>query len=116
MIDFKSQWNLEMAMQVLREETVTSEDWAEAAKWLLLYGPPQIQELLRQASSMATRHCFPELQAAGYTEDGEPCYDIRALAAALGLTEEEAMKKILELERQQDRTQLFDADAIKRIQ
>jgi hypothetical protein len=116
MIDFKSQWDLEMALQVIQQESATSEDWAEAAKWLLLYGPPDIQELLRQASSLATRHCFPELQTTGYTDEGEPCYDIGALAAALGMTEDETVEIMLELERQQGETQLFSAEAIKKVQ
>jgi lipase chaperone LimK len=116
MTDLKSQWNLEMALEVVQQQTVTSEDWAEAVKWLLLYGPPEIQELLRQASSLATRNCFPELRANGYTDDGEACYDIRALAAILGLTEEETVEQILELERQQGRTQLFSEDAINKVQ
>jgi len=82
-----------MALQVIQQETVTSEDWAEAAKWLLLYGPPQIQELLRQASSFATQDCFPQLQSAGYTDEGEPCYDVSVLATTLGFSEEETIKK-----------------------
>jgi lipase chaperone LimK len=116
MTDIKNQWNLEMALQVIQQETISSEVWADAAKWLLLYGPPQIQELLRQASSIATQQCFPQLQSGGYTDEGEPCYDIRALAAALGLSEEETIEKMQELERQQGRTQLYAEDAIRKIQ
>ena len=116
MIDIKSQWDLEMALQVLQQETVISEVWADAAKWLLLYGPPQIQKLLRQASSFATRDCFPQLQSAGYTDEGEPCYDVRELAATIGLSEKETIEKMQEVERQQGRTQLFTEDAIRKIQ
>jgi len=116
MTDIKSQWDLEMALQVLQQETVTSEVWADAAKWLLLYGPPQIQELLRQASSFATRDCFPQLQSAGYTDEGEPCYDISDLATTLGLTEEEAIEKIQEVERLREKTQLFTEDSIRKVQ
>jgi lipase chaperone LimK len=116
MIDIKSQWDLEMALQVLQQETVTSEVWADAARWLLLYGPPQIQELLRQASSFATQDCFPQLQSAGYTDEGEPCYDIGALAGALGLSEKETIEKMQEVERQQGKTQLFREDTIKKVQ
>jgi len=116
MTDIKSQWDLEMALQVIQQETVTSEVWADAAEWLLLYGPPQIQQLLRQASSIATQHCFPQLHSAGYTDEGEPCYDIRELAATLGLTEEETIEKMQELERQQGGTQLFTEDAIRKVQ
>ena len=105
-----------MALQVLHQETVTSEVWADAAKWLLLYGPPQIQELLHQASSFATRDCFPQLQSAGYTDEGEPCYDIGALAGALGLSEKETIEKMQEVERQQGKTQLFREDTIKKVQ
>jgi hypothetical protein len=116
MIDIKNQWNLEMALQILQQETVTSEVWADAAKWLLLYGPPQIQELLRQASSFATRDCFPQLQTAGYTDEGEPCYDINELAAALGLSEKDTIEKMQEVERQQGKTQLFSEDRIRKAQ
>jgi hypothetical protein len=116
MTDIKSQWDLEMALQVLQQETVTSEVWADAAKWLLLYGPPQIQELLRQASSFATRDCFPQLQSAGYTDEGEPCYDISDLATTLGLTKEETIEKIKEVEGLQGKTQLFTEDSMRKVQ
>lgn len=116
MNDIKNQWNLEMALQVIQQETVTGEVWADAAKWLLLYGPPQIQDLLLQASSIATLHSFPQLQSAGYTDEGEPCYDIRKLATTLGLSEDETIEKMQELERQHGRTQLYAEEAIRKIQ
>ena len=116
MSDIKSQWDLGMALQVIQQKTVTSEVWADAARWLLLYGPPRIQEILRQASSIATQNCFPRLQSAGYTDEGEPCYDIRELATTLGLTEQETIAKMQELERQQGRTQLFTKDDIRKVQ
>jgi hypothetical protein len=72
MIPFKEQWNQEMALAVLRHETVASKIWFEAAKWVLLYGPSELPEILQQASQMATDSGFPELEPGGYTKSGKP--------------------------------------------
>ena len=98
MISFKDQWNLEMALTVLTSETVGSDTWAEAAKWLMLYGPPELRDVMRQASSVATKSCFPELEPERYTEAGEPCYHIDKIAEALGVSREVALEMLLELE------------------
>ena len=98
MTSLKEQWNLEMALTVLTSETVGSETWAEAAKWIMLYGPPELRDVMRQASSSATKSCFLELEPERYTEDGEPCYDIEKIAEALGGSKEEALKMMMELE------------------
>ncbi|HIJ79157.1 MAG: hypothetical protein OEY01_09090 [Desulfobulbaceae bacterium] len=99
MTSFKDHWDLEMALQVMQHQTVDSKTWADAVKWLLLYGPPAIKEMISQASSMATENFFPELTPIGYNDEGEPLYDIQALAKSLGISEEEAMEKIAELEK-----------------
>lgn len=94
-MDFKELWDLESAMKVLEHDTVDSKLWAEAVEWLMLYGPPEIQNLLIEASTTATNSSFPELTPSHHTPSGEPVYDVKALADSLGITEEE-VKKILE--------------------
>jgi len=116
MISFKEQWNLEMALEVLKNQSVESEIWSEAAKWIMLYGPPELQEVLRQASSIATNSCFPELEPERYTSSGEPCYDIEKIAKALGITRQEALEKIAEMENEQGIQHLFDAPETENIQ
>ncbi|MDD2465107.1 MAG: hypothetical protein PHI97_14005 [Desulfobulbus sp.] len=98
MTDFQKEWTLESAMEILQHPTVDSKIWAEAVEWLMIYGPPEIRELLQQASGHATKKSFPELKPQGYAPDGTPCYDITKLAAAVGITEEEAREKLLEME------------------
>lgn len=116
MSEFKRQWNLEMALAVFRSETIDSENWTAAAKWLLLYGPPAMQEKLRQAADFATGQCFPGLKAVDYTADGQTCYDVRALAAALGVSEEELVGKIAEMEEKQGVRHLFDSSETQKKQ
>ncbi|MDH4318265.1 MAG: hypothetical protein OEV64_07725 [Desulfobulbaceae bacterium] len=94
MIDKKSEWTLESAMEIMMHPTVDSKIWAEAVEWLLLYGPPEVRNMLEQASGHATRECFPDLEPSGYNEKGEPCYEIEKLAKHLGIEEDEA-KEIL---------------------
>ncbi|MBC8318641.1 MAG: hypothetical protein H8E41_12120 [Desulfobulbaceae bacterium] len=107
-MNFKKEWDLEMALAVLENKTVDSKIWAEAVEWLLLYGPPHIKELLGQASSMATGEYFPELQPTGYTDDGEPLYNLQTIAESLGITQEEAAQKLAEKEIKQGVRHLFD--------
>lgn len=87
-MNFKDEWDIESALKVLEHKTVDSKLWAEAVEWLILYGPPEIQKLLLEASTHATESSFPELKPSHYTDDGQPYYDIAALAAELGTTEE----------------------------
>lgn len=115
-MEFKEEWDLEMAMQVLENKTVGSKLWAEAVEWLLIYGPPQVKEILNQASGAATKEHFPELQATGYTPDGEPCYDVNAIARALGLSREEVMKKLAEMEVKQGAIHLYEDSKTAPIQ
>jgi hypothetical protein len=97
-MDFKDHWTLENALKVLQHQTVDAKLWAEAVEWLLLYGPPEVQALLLHASGIASQECFPELKAERSSQDGQPCYDIAAIARALGITEEDAYKTLAEKE------------------
>ncbi len=94
-MQFKELWDLESPMKVLEHDTVDSKLWAEAVEWLMLYGPPEIQDLLIEASTTATNSSFPGLTPSHYTASGQPVYDVRALADTLGVSEDE-VKKILE--------------------
>ncbi len=94
-MDFRDQWNIEMAMQVLVSDSVDSETWSEAAKWLMLYGPLELQQVLLEASSHATGTYFPDLKASAFTRDGEPLFRIDHIAEALG-TNQEVLKKTLQ--------------------
>lgn len=116
MTTFKDEWDLGMALQILHSETVDSKLWADAVKWLFLFGPPAIREMISQASSMATDKFFPELFPIGYTDEGEPLYDVKKLAQSLGMSEEEALAKMTELETEHDIQSLYDASAAHKIQ
>jgi hypothetical protein len=115
-MSFKEQWNLEMALEVLKNKNVESKIWSEAAKWIMLYGPPELQEIMRQASNIATKSCFPELEPERYSEAGYPCYDIEKIAEALGITKQEALEKMAEMEYEQGIQHLFDASDTENIQ
>ena len=108
MIKFKEQWNLEMALEVLKNQTVESGVWSEAAKWIMLYGPPELQEVMRQASNIAIKSCFPELEPERYTEAGDPCYSIDKIAEALGITKQEALERMSEMENDQGIQHIYD--------
>jgi len=116
MTAFKDEWELGMALQVLYSENVDGKVWIEAVKWLLLFGPPAIREMIGQASSMATSEFFPELSPIGYTDQGEALYDIKKLAETLGMSEEETMAKMAELEAEHDIQSLYDAHGARKIQ
>ena len=94
-MEFKELWDLQSAMKVLEHDTVDSKLWAEAVEWLIMYGPPEIQELLLEASATATNSSFPDLTPTQFNKSGQPVYDVKALAETLGVSEEE-VKKILE--------------------
>ncbi len=115
MTSFKEQWNFEMAFEVLKSQTVDSEVWSEAAKWIMLYGPPELQKVMRQASDIAIKSCFPNLEPERYTEDGNPCYNIDKIAEALGITRQEALEGISEMEDEHGIQHLFDADETDNI-
>ena len=93
-MDFKDQWDLETALKILQHQTVDSELWAEAVEWLMLFGPPEIKQLLLKASGIATETYFPELKPSHYSAEGEPFYDVAAIAQSLGIDEDEAREII----------------------
>ncbi|WP_028582731.1 hypothetical protein [Desulfogranum japonicum] len=98
MTEFKQQWDFATAMAIVQHPTVDSKTWAEAVEWLLIYGPPEIREMLTSASGHATKQSFPDLQPVGYDAEGSPCYTVHELAQALDITEEEAAEIIAEKE------------------
>lgn len=116
MTKFAQEWDEEMAMAVLENPDVDSETWAEAVEWLLLYGPEQIKELLNQASTAASQSCFPELTPTAYSADGQPLYDMAKLAEALGVSEEEATKRLQEKEQSQGVRHLFGDEETTKVQ
>jgi hypothetical protein len=116
MNDFSRRWNLEMALEVVQNASIDEDTWSEAVAWLLLHGPPELKEVLCQASGHATCNCFPDLQPAGFNTDGEVCYDIDSLAQALGLPEEEIVVKLKEIEETQGAQQLYELSEAKKIQ
>ncbi len=112
-MDFKDQWSLETALKIVQHPTVDSKLWAEAVEWLLLYGPPEIRQVLLQASETATSTRFPELRPVSYTREGEPCYDVKTIAAALGIDEDEAKKIIAKKEALHKKKHFIDQETIK---
>ncbi|MGB3212711.1 MAG: hypothetical protein WBB19_18560 [Desulforhopalus sp.] len=88
----KDFWDLESAMKVLAHDTVDSKLWAEAVEWLMVYGPPEIQQLLTNASATAINTSFPHLRQILQAEDGQAFYDIGELAQSLNIDEEEARR------------------------
>lgn len=116
MTTFKEEWTVESAMEILQHPTVDSAIWASAVEWLLLYGPPEIQELLTQASGHATSTSFPELKPQHFAPDGTPCYDIAELARMLGISEEEAREQLLEKERKHGIQHLLSEDETTTLQ
>jgi len=115
MSDFKEQWNLEMAMEVLVSPNVDGEVWSEAVKWLLLYGPPQVKEVLGQASSFAFNEYPPQMQPKGYGDDGQPYYDLGDIAAALGVDEDEVVTKLAELQFEEGIEVFVEGDRVYKV-
>ena len=116
MTSLREEWNLGMALEVLKNKNVESKIWSEAAKWIMLYGPPELQEIMKQASHIAIKSYFPQLGPKRYTESGEPCYDIEKIAEALGISKQEAVEKMAEMENEQGVQHLFDASETENIQ
>ncbi|MFT5728330.1 MAG: hypothetical protein ACI8PB_002483 [Desulforhopalus sp.] len=114
-MQFKELWDLQSAMKVLEHDTVDSKLWAEAVEWLILYGPPEIQELLLEASATATNSSFPNLTPVKFSPSGQPIYDIKALAQTLGVSEEEVKKILEEKEKNHATLQATTMDSSKTI-
>ena len=96
---FRDQWTLEMAKKIVTTQTVDSETWSEAVRWLMLYGPHDIQNLLLMASAQATANTFPWLKPCCYTPEGHPRYNTIRLAEELGLSEAQVQAIIYEKEK-----------------
>jgi predicted transcriptional regulator len=64
----------------------------------MLYGPPEIKQLLLEASATATNNSFPSLTPTHYSTNGEPVYNTKELAESLGIPEEEVQKILAEKE------------------
>ncbi len=115
-MELKDNWDEKSAMEVLKHPTVDAKLWAEAVEWLILYGPPEIRELLLQASGTATHECFPELQAKGYAADGQPCYDVEDLAKNLNISTDEVKAMIKEKEKSQKIHHFIDEQDTMKVQ
>ncbi|MDF1578882.1 MAG: hypothetical protein RQ753_03945 [Desulfurivibrionaceae bacterium] len=115
MMEFKEQWNLGMAMEVLASPNVDGEVWSEAVKWLLLYGPPRIKEILEQASSHAFNEYLPQLQPRGYGDDGQAYYDLGEIAAALGVEEDEVAARLAELQFEEGVEVFVEGDRVYKL-
>lgn len=109
-MEFKDLWDLKSALQVLEHKTVDSKLWSEAVEWLIQYGPPEIRQLLLDASEIATGTTFPELKPSHYTSDGQPCYDISGLAETLGITAEQTREILRRKEQGQNEEQIIETD------
>jgi hypothetical protein len=107
-MESKDLWDLESAMKVLTHDSVDSKLWAEAVEWLILYGPPEIRQILIDASTTATNSSFPNLKPIHYTSDGQAFYDIGELAQSLGIDEDEARKILEKKEEEHQRLQFLD--------
>lgn len=109
-MEFKDLWDLKSALEVLEHKTVDSKLWAEAVEWLLQYGPPEIRQLLLDASEIATGTTFPELKPSHYTPDGQPYYDISALAETLGITENQTREILRKKEQGENEEQISNTE------
>ena len=116
MTDFKNEWTLDSALEILGHPAVDSKIWADAVEWLMLHGPPEIQDLLKQASGHATHKEFPELKSEGFTADGEPVYIISELAASLGISEAEARELIAQKGKKHGVLHRYAEQATKKVQ
>ncbi|OQX16454.1 MAG: hypothetical protein BWK76_11550 [Desulfobulbaceae bacterium A2] len=116
MATHKDNFTLDAALTVLRHPTVDAQLWTEAVEWLLLYGPPQVRELLLNASQDATSTQFPQLTPAGITSEGEPCYRLDELARTLEQDEDDIRALLQRKTEQQGQIHLFDDDETGTIQ
>lgn len=109
-MESKDLWDLESAIKVLAHDSVDSKLWAEAVEWLILYGPPEIRQLLLDASATATTRSFPNLKPTHYSADGQACYDIGELAKSLEIDEDEARHILRKKEEEHQLLQMFTDD------
>lgn len=116
MTDFKQEWTVESAIEILHHPTVDSKIWAEAVEWLMLYGPPQIKEMLSEASGYATSKEFPSLKPQGFNESGELVYSVSEVAKALNISEDEAAEVIARKQEKHGVQHFFDEKSSKKVQ
>ena len=62
------------------------------------------------------KSCFPQLEPECYTESGDPCYDIEKITEALGVTKQEALQKMGEMEFELGIQHLYDVSETENIQ
>ncbi len=115
-MEFKDHWNLESALKIVQHPTVDAKLWAEAVEWLMLYGPPEVKHLLLQASDVATASEFPDLKPTNYTREGQPCYDVAAIAKSLGMEEDEAKEIIAKKEALHNKQHFIDEEDTTKLQ
>jgi hypothetical protein len=115
-MDFKKSWTEKAALKVLKHPSVDSEIWAEAVEWLMIHGSQEIRDILLAASGNATTKCFPDLQPESYSKDGQPCYDITALATSLGVEEDEVREILQKKEKDHGVRHSLDTDETYKIQ
>ncbi len=104
-----------MAMEVLTSKNVDGKTWSEAVKWLLLYGPPEVREVIQQASSFAFSEYFPDLEAKGYTSDGNPYYDLQEIAESLGVPPEEVAGRLAEVQFEEGIEVIVEGDRVHKV-
>jgi len=109
-------WTLEKAIEIVQHPAVDSKVWSEAVEWLLLNGPPDIRQVLQEASGHAIKECFPDLETKGFTIEGETCYNVDDIAKVLNITKEEALQHIKEKESEHGIRQLFSDKETQKIQ
>jgi hypothetical protein len=109
-MEFKALWDVESAMQVVADPGAESKLWAEAVEWLILHGPPEIKQMLLEASSAATAGSFPELEPSYITKGGKPCYRVSDLAENLGITETAVREILVEKSKEHDIDYLIEED------
>ena len=102
-------------MEVMASSNVDGETWSEAVKWLLLYGPPEVRETIQQASSFAFSEYFPDLEAKGYSSDGNPYYDLQEIAKALGIPPEEVADRLAEIQFEEGVEVFVEGDQVHKI-
>ena len=108
-------WNLEMALEVLTSQNVDGDTWSDAVKWLLIYGPPGVREVIQQASTFAFSEYFPGLEAKGYTEEGHPYYDLNDLAGILDVPPEEVAGRLAEIQFEENVEIVVEGDQVRKV-
>jgi len=104
-----------MALEVLASESVEAGLWSEAVRWLLLYGPPPLRDLLDEAANKAFAQGFPGVLPQGYDQSGQPYYDLHQLAAAQGVPVAEVAEHLTRLQETVGLELLVDGDRVYKV-